>query len=46
MGDYYDGVGITPHEVVELSEEAQSYNINLLPDELDNQLAAAVESMK
>ena len=46
LGDYYDGVGITPHVVVELSEEAQSYNINLLPDELDNQLAAAVESMK
>ena len=46
LGDYYDGVGITPHVVVELSEEAQKYNINLLPDELDNQLAAAVESMK
>ena len=46
LGDYYDGVGVTPHIVVELSEEAQSYNINLLPDRLDNQLAAAVESMK
>lgn len=46
LGDYYDGVGITPHVVVELSEEARKYNINLLPDELDNQLAAAVESMK
>ena len=46
LGDYYDGVGVTPHIVVELSEEAQSYNINLLPDHLDNQLAAAVESMK
>lgn len=45
-GDYYDGVGITPHVQVELSEEAQKYNINLLPDELDNQLAAAVASMK
>ena len=45
-GDYYDGVGITPHVQVELSEEALKYNINLLPDELDNQLAAAVESMK
>lgn len=46
LGDYYDGVGVTPHVVVELSEEAQSYNINLLPDHLDNQLAAAVESLK
>ena len=45
-GDYYDGVGITPHVVVELSEEAQKYNINLLPDNLDNQLAAAVDAMK
>ena len=45
-GDYYDGVGITPHVQVELSEEALKYNINLLPDELDNQLAAAVASMK
>ena len=46
LGDYYDGVGITPHVEVELSEEAQSYNINLLPDNLDNQLAAAVEALK
>ena len=45
-GDYYDGVGITPHVQVELSEEAQKYNINLLPDNLDNQLAAAVDAMK
>lgn len=46
LGDYYDGVGITPHVVVELSEEAQTYNINLLPHDKDNQLAAALESMK
>ncbi len=45
-GDYYDGVGITPHVQVELSEEALKYNINLLPDNLDNQLAAAVDAMK
>ena len=45
-GEGYDGIGITPHVAVELSEEAQKYNINLLPDELDNQLAAAVASMK
>ena len=45
-GEGYDGIGITPHVEVELSEEARKYNINLLPDNLDNQLAAAVESMK
>ncbi len=46
LGDYYDGVGIVPHVQVELSEEALKYNINLLPDNLDNQLAAAVDAMK
>ena len=46
LGECYDGVGITPHKVVELSEEALRYNINLLPDHLDNQLGAAVDSMK
>ena len=46
LGECYDGVGITPHVVVELSEEAANYNINLLPDRLDNQLGAAVDSMK
>ena len=45
-GEGYDGIGIIPHVKVELSEEAKAYNINILPDELDNQLAAAVESMK
>ncbi len=44
-GEGYDGIGITPHVAVELSEEAQKYNINLLPDELDNQLIAAVEAL-
>lgn len=45
-GEGYDGIGITPHKVVELSEEAKLYNINLLPDSLDNQLAAAIDTMK
>lgn len=45
-GDYYDGKGIRPHVEVSLSEEASSYNINLLPDELDNQLAAAVQAIQ
>ncbi len=45
-GEGYDGIGITPHVVVELSDEAKTYNINLLPDELDNQLSEAVATMK
>ena len=45
-GEGYDGIGITPHLEIALSEEALKYNINLLPDELDNQLAAAIDIMK
>lgn len=45
-GEGYDGIGITPDVVVELSEEALEYNINILPDGLDNQLTAAIETMK
>ena len=46
LGENYHGVGITPHVVVELSEEAMQYNINILPHHLDNQLAAAVEALQ
>lgn len=42
----YDGVGITPHEVVELSEEAAKKNIYVLTDEEDNQLQAALAALK
>lgn len=45
-GEGYDGIGIAPHVKVTLSEEAQQYNINLLPDELDNQLAEAVQNIQ
>ncbi|MBQ3507394.1 MAG: hypothetical protein IJA91_02485 [Clostridia bacterium] len=47
-GEGYDGIGITPSDGKQtpLSEEALKYNINLLPDELDNQLAEAVKTMK
>lgn len=45
-GEGYDGIGIPPHVEVELSEEAMKYNINLLPDALDNQLAEAVRNLK
>ncbi|MBQ9150631.1 MAG: PDZ domain-containing protein [Clostridia bacterium] len=47
-GEGYDGIGITPSDGKQtpLSEEAQKYNINLLPDALDNQLAEAIKTMK
>ncbi len=45
-GEGYDGLGITPHKVVELTEEAQSYNINILPHDKDNQLQAAIAELK
>lgn len=45
-GEGYDGIGITPDVEVELSEEALKYNINLLPEELDNQLQEAIRTMK
>ena len=45
-GEGYEGIGITPDKVVELSEEARKYNINLLPDSLDNQLEEAIKIMK
>ncbi len=42
----YDGVGISPSEGydVELSDEAKEYNVYLLPQSLDSQLIAAVDS--
>ena len=46
LGENYHGVGITPHVVVELSEEAMQNNINVLPHHLDNQLAAAVAALE
>lgn len=45
-GEGYDGIGITPHEVVELSEEALQYHFNLLPHDKDNQLQAAISLLK
>ena len=47
-GEGYHGVGIYPDEgyEVELSEEAQGTNFNLLTDEQDNQLAAAVKALQ
>ena len=46
LGENYHDVGITPHVVVDLSEEALQYNINVLPHHLDNQLAAAVAALE
>lgn len=41
-GENYEGVGITPHIVVELDEEAAKINAFLRDDAIDNQLQAAV----
>lgn len=45
-GENYDGIGILPDFVVELSEEAQSYNSHMIPDRVDNQLMTAVSVLK
>ncbi len=42
----YHDIGIEPDVEVELSEEAQKYNVYVLPDELDNQLQAALAILK
>lgn len=42
----YDGVGITPDIVIELSDEASSIGFYKLTDENDNQLIAAVNAIK
>ena len=44
--DGYDGIGIEPDIVCELSEEAASKNIYDLSDEEDDQLKKAVEALK
>ena len=45
-GEGYHGIGITPDVEVELSEDVKDININLLTDEQDNQLAAAVAAAR
>lgn len=47
-GEGYDGVGIYPTENynVELNEEASKYSVESIPEELDNQLRAALDSFK
>jgi carboxyl-terminal processing protease len=41
-GVTYHEIGITPHVQVSLSPEALQYNFYVLPEELDDQLQAAV----
>ncbi|MBO7249881.1 MAG: hypothetical protein J6V42_01240 [Clostridia bacterium] len=41
----YDGVGIVPDRVVELSEAAKQYSIYKLPQSLDDQLIAAIGAL-
>jgi len=45
-GEGYDGIGITPHVEIPLSDEAKQYHINLLPHDKDNQLQAAIQALK
>lgn len=42
----YDGVGLTPDVVVELSEEASQKSLYAIADQEDNQLMAAVEKLR
>ncbi|MBQ3013987.1 MAG: hypothetical protein IJD75_02455 [Clostridia bacterium] len=41
----YHGIGILPDVEVELSDEAKGYHVYLLPQELDDQLKQAIESV-
>ena len=41
ISDNYHEIGVTPHHVLPLSEEAAQYYISAIPEALDNQLAAA-----
>lgn len=45
-GVSYHDIGIEPHIAVELSEEAKQYSPYFLPEELDNQLQAAISAVK
>lgn len=38
--------GITPDLIVELSEEAEKYSIDYIPEGLDTQLAAAIKYLE
>ena len=42
VSDNYHDIGVFPHHTVELSEEAKEYYLVTLPEELDNQLQAAL----
>ena len=45
FSENYEGKGITPDIEVSLSDEAASINIYKLPDNLDNQLQAAIDAL-
>jgi len=47
-GVTYHDIGISPSDgyAVELSEEAKKYNFYLLPEQLDNQLQRAIQTVK
>ncbi len=45
-GEGYDGEGIIPHKEVAMSEEALGYNVFELPDSMDAQLQAALDTLQ
>ena len=45
-GESYDGIGITPDVIVELDEALLQTNIYEIDDAEDNQLQAAIETLK
>lgn len=46
LGESYDGIGITPHVTVALSEEASKINIYEIKDSEDNQLTEALKQFQ
>ena len=45
-GESYDGIGITPDVIVELDEKLYGKNIYDITDAEDNQLQAAIDTLK
>lgn len=45
FSENYEGKGITPDLTVELNEEAAAMNLYKLPDNMDNQLLAAINAL-
>ncbi|MBQ9735358.1 MAG: PDZ domain-containing protein [Clostridia bacterium] len=46
VSDNYNSIGVLPHHVVELTDEAKEYHVTNIPESVDNQLAAALAFVK